>query len=284
MSTRKTYCFSPKMDNLTPAAKNQRLCEHVDHLKRTIMILLDSIAQISGVSFSLSQTLSSTGCPQEFQEPDLSSASATTTSSRTSSISSTPEVSRKRKDAQASTAQAPLATLSPRRKRLRKGLPSHRGMWNLRTPTSFLMTPRVGRRNSSWGKRFLGEKKERTPQQCLACGLFDPNRNIGRHFKQVHSESFSGTRWVRTLIQHDVLPASSRPSVDTVKDWNGIKWDWIGLPKPHYDDDISEDDSDSGTENEISDTVQYGGKSVPRDAAMELLYRGMRKDIVTGRI
>ena len=85
-------------------------------------------------------------------------------------------------------------------------------------------------------------------------------------------------------MPHVVLPATSRPSVDAVKDWTGVKWEWIGLLKPDDEedndgnDDYDDDDSDSGAENETPGTVQLGSERIPLDAAMQRLYQGRRKD------
>lgn len=259
------------MENVTLAAENQRLRRQVDRLTRTNTILVDSIAQLCSIGCDLSWASSSTGYSQRLRELELDSALAAATRYRASSISSALEVSRKRKDARASAIQTPLAMLSPKKKAKKKTPKSQK---YVESEDSDLATDdsQSQKKKKQPEKVTPGEekKKKQTPQQCLACGLSDAERNIGRHFKQVHSKSFPGTHWVLTPVPL----ASSRPSVDTVKDWTGIKWDWIGLPKLDYNED-----DDSGAGNKTPETVKLGAERIPRDAAMEQLHRGSRKDV-----
>lgn len=82
-------------------------------------------------------------------------------------------------------------------------------------------------------------------------------------------------------MPHVVLPVSSRPSGNTEKNWAGVKWDKIRLPKPDDEEDDEDNDNDvtdSGAEYETPGTVQLGDERIPLDAAMQRLYQGRRRD------
>lgn len=69
-----------------------------------------------------------------------------------------------------------------------------------------------------------------THQQCIACGRFDVNRNIPRHFRRIHSKTYFRSRWILVNVPYKILPEKFRPSVDIIKNWNQVNWDWLGLP------------------------------------------------------
>lgn len=137
-------------------------------------------------------------------------------------------------------------------------------------------SPRKRKRDQSNSSRSKkgGPKKtpsKRTPQQCVACGFFDPHRNIRRHFQTMHSATFSGRRWVLTSEPYQHLPRDRRPSSRQLAKWRGVDRDWVGPDDSDSEhtldgsDSDGSDDPDDGGDETILAPPNHGDNTPPEE-------------------
>lgn len=121
-----------------------------------------------------------------------------------------------------------------------------------REPTSKSKTPVSRSTESKKAKKPAKEDSQpskKTPQQCIACGKFDPSRNIRKHFKE-HCRKYQGVKWILAKKPQDSLTEdghSMLPDPEVILKWKKVNWDWLGLVRPekHMDSDDEEVDSSS---------------------------------------
>lgn len=293
-------CLRQEMENSRLMDENQRLRDQIEYLMATNTILVDSVARLSRVASPRPASVASlTACSQRLLDLDLNSGPASASASapasaalslaslpvtsRAASVCSDSGVNRKRKDSRPSKIPA-IVTLSPDKKKKKvvkskavvesssdsdyqpEETATSKKTKTSATPASKSVTPTADK------------EKERRPQQCLACGLLDASRNIPRHFKQLHSKSFGGPRWILTSKPFDSCPESKRPSIDMLKEWTGVKWEWIGLPAPEDNEDDADDDGDDDDDDDDSGAepenrrVAYMAKRLPVQDQLQRLY------------
>lgn len=120
-------------------------------------------------------------------------------------------------------------------------------------------------RNSSRSRGQTGRKA----QQCVACGHFDPHRNIRRHFRTLHSSTYKGSLWVLTSERLRSLPMTHRPSKKRAKKWRGVNWEWMG-----YDSSDETEGHDGGDRRHSRPPIEKfhcEGLEVDAEIKMELV-------------
>jgi hypothetical protein len=201
--------------------------ETIAHLSRSNAILSETVAKLSSSRLSSSQP----SLTSNFQDFGLQSRCGSVTS-KTISITRTPTPSRsqtpaKRTHEPTSPKKSGQKT-HPRKKS--KDDPSNR-------PSTSKPTENETSTKKSKGKtdEKIDEKPPKSGQQCIACGEFDPNNNIARHFKRNHDPDFNGRRVISTTRKIPVCPDSMVPDAEVAKKWKNVNWTFLGIKKPKSD-------------------------------------------------
>lgn len=90
------------------------------------------------------------------------------------------------------------------------------------------------------------------PQVIIACGRFDPNRNIKKHFISVHSSTYKGPVWFTNSKKVKQCQAKYLPSKERYPKWDKIDHHWLSIDG--NDEDSNEDSSLSSSDSNESDS------------------------------
>lgn len=316
-AVRSACCVSKTMEIMSLQEEVQSLRRQLDSALASNRVLVQTVAQLTGVSgFG---NLSAAPSPAPSGVSSLESrfrglrndspfpASASAAVSRESSVSRKRTDSQRREDSPApgpSRQQESVAgssksgrrESSPAKKKVR---PTPAPAAKKDPPPAAKKTPpQQSAKKKTPVPAKAGNAGSRLPQQCIACGKYDVNRNIKKHFAAVHCNKYAGVRWILTAKKLSVLPEGvSLPEFEELKGWKGVKWAFMGLPGPG--DSGSDDDDDGNSGNDTGDEagaqaekdagneadqedagdeiVTYEGRTMTRAAAEQLLYAGSRE-------